>query len=77
MSFFGFSSLGKNTLKGEMKGKREKTTREQQRVFLRAHCLVQREMKREEREILKRGGGGGGVLLLLYYAREDESFLLC
>ena len=55
MSFFGFSSLGKNTLKGEMKGKREKTTREQQRVFLRAHCFsAERDEERRKRDFKKR-----------------------
>ena len=55
MSFFGFSSLGKNTLKGKMKGKREKTTREQRRVFLRAHCFsAERDEERRKRDFKKR-----------------------
>ncbi len=54
MSFFGFSSLGKNTF-GEMKGKREKTTQEQQRVFLRAHCFsAERDEERRKRDFKKR-----------------------
>ena len=53
MSFFGFSSLGKNTF-GEMKGKREKTTQER-RVFLRAHCFsAERDEERRKRDFKKR-----------------------
>ena len=53
MSFFGFSSLGKNTF-GKMKGKREKTTQER-RVFLRAHCFsAERDEERRKRDFKKR-----------------------
>ena len=38
-----------------MKGKREKTTREQRRVFLRAHCFsAERDEERRKRDFKKR-----------------------
>lgn len=77
MSFFGFSSLGKNTLKGEMKGKREKTTREQQRVFLRAHCFsAERDEERRKRDFKKRRRRRSTATVILHAGRRELSTLL-
>ena len=80
MSFFGFSSLGKNTLlKGEMKGKREKTTREQQqRVFLRVHCFsAERDEERRKRDFKKRRRRRRSTsTVILHAGRRELSTLL-
>jgi hypothetical protein len=77
VSFFGFSSLGKNTLKGEMKGKREKTTREQQRVFLRAHCFsAERDEERRKRDFKKRRRRRSTATVILHAGRRELSTLL-
>ena len=76
MSFFGFSSLGKNTF-GEMKGKREKTTQEQQRVFLRAHCFsAERDEERRKRDFKKRRRRRSTATVILHAGRRELSTLL-
>ena len=76
MSFFGFSSLGKNTF-GEMKGKREKTTQER-RVFLRAHCFsAERDEERRKRDFKKRRRRRRSTATVILHAgRRELSTLL-
>ena len=75
MSFFGFSSLGKNTF-GEMKGKREKTTQER-RVFLRAHCFsAERDEERRKRDFKKRRRRRSTATVILHAGRRELSTLL-
>ena len=76
MSFFGFSSLGKNTF-GEMKGKREKTTQEQL-VFLRVHCFrAERDEERRKRDFKKRRmRRRSTATIILHTGRRELSTLL-
>ena len=60
-----------------MKGKREKTTREQQRVFLRAHCFsAERDEERRKRDFKKRRRRRSTATVILHAGRRELSTLL-
>lgn len=61
-----------------MKGKREKTTREQQRVFLRAHCFsAERDEERRKRDFKKRRTRRRSTATVILHAgRRELSTLL-
>ena len=60
-----------------MKGKREKTTQEQQRVFLRAHCFsAERDEERRKRDFKKRRRRRSTATVILHAGRRELSTLL-
>ena len=60
-----------------MKGKREKTTREQRRVFLRAHCFsAERDEERRKRDFKKRRRRRSTATVILHAGRRELSTLL-